>query len=511
MGALCPCPCPGTVEDCESLQMNAIAKLAKHKIAKNTSALILAQIATRALSIFYVAALARYVGAEGIGKISTATALNGLLALVVGPGLNTLLTRDVAANTKKAGTYVSNMLFLKSLLGVPFILLTVAVAHVAGYPDDIAFVIYAYTLVYLMDTLGEILIAVFQAFERMEYEAASQIVRDLINISLSLLAIYLRQSLLTIVFISVIAQVCKLLFMTALVYGRFVRPCRAISFRTSKTLLISSLPFGVLLILYTVQAQFGTFILSLYHTADTVGIYSAAYSLFFMLMILPSAFSTAIFPAFSKLYVQARHDLQHFYQICYKYLLVVGFPLGLGTMLVGDKVILLIYGDEFEGSVIVLRILAVFLFTVVGYSNGPLLNAAGKQRFFAWTQGLAVCANGILCLLLVPPWGPVGAAIAFVLPGIGTFFVHSIACHRLFGLSLPWLTMSKVLLATLLMGLVVSIALRSGIPWPVVVFIVALSTYGLSILLLGIVKREELQVLAGAPSSSWIAEETALT
>jgi O-antigen/teichoic acid export membrane protein len=174
------------------------------------------------------------------------------------------------------------------------------VTHVAGYPDDIAFVIYAYTLVYLMDTLGEILIAVFQAFERMEYEAASQIVRDLINISLSLLAIYLRQSLLTIVFISVIAQVCKLLFMMALVYGRFVRPRLAISFRTSKTLLISSLPFGVLLILYTVQAQFGTFILSLHHTADTVGIYSAAYSLFFMLMILPSAFSAAIFPAFSK-------------------------------------------------------------------------------------------------------------------------------------------------------------------------------------------------------------------
>lgn len=491
--------------------MNAIAKLAKKKIVKNTSVLILAQIASRTLGIVYVAALARYVGAEGIGKISTATALNGLFVLVVGPGLNSLLVRDVAADDKKAATYVSNMLFLRCLLSVPFILLTVAVAQAARYPGDTVVIIHAYMVVYLFDTLGEILASVFRAFERMEYEAVSQIVRDLINISLSLLAIYLRWSLLAIALISVLAQVCKLLMMMALLHRRFVRPRLAISFSTSKTLLISSLPFGVLFILHAAQALLGTFALSLYHSADAVGIYSAANSLIGVLLFLPGAFSAAIFPTFSRLYVNARHDLQHFYQLCYKYLLVVGFPLGLGTMLVGDKVILLVYGDEFEGSATVMRILAVFLFTFVGYSNGPLLNAAGRQRFFAWTQGLAVCANGVLCLLLVPTWGPVGAAIAFVSSGIATFFVHSIACHRQFGVSLPWLTMGKVLLATLFMGLVVSVTLWLGVPWLVVVFIVAPSTYGLSVLLLGIVKREELQALAGAPGSSWITEEAILT
>lgn len=483
-------------------QMNAIARLASNKIAKNASALLLAQVVSRVLGIIYVAALARYVGAEGIGKIYTATALNALLLLVVGPGLNTLLIRDIAADVKKVGTYVSNMLFLRFLLGIPFILLTVAVAHVARYPEDTTLIIQAYTLVYLFDALGEILVAVFQAFEHMEYEAGSQIVRDVINVSLSLLAIHMHQSLVAIVFISVIAQACKLLLVSALVYGRFVRPAMAIGLETSKRLLISSLPFAILLILYTVQAQLGTFAISLYHTADAVGIYSAANTLVSMLLLLPLAFSTAIFPAFSSLYVHARHNLRHFYQVCYKYLLVIGFPLGLGTILVGDRVIVLVYGDEFQGSATVVRILAVFLFTLVGYSNGPLLNAAGKQRFFAWTQGLAVCGNAILCLLLVPMLGPVGAAIAFVSSGIATFFVHSIACHRLFRLSMPWLTMGKVLLATLFMGLVVSISLWSAVPWLVVVLIVAPSAYGLALLWLGVVKREELQLLASAPSSS---------
>ena len=489
---------PGTVRGWKGLHVNVIATLAKNRIAKNTSILVLAQIASRALGIVYVAALARYVGAEGIGNISTANALNGLLVLVVGPGLSTLLVRDIAADAKKAGTYLSNMLFLRALLGASFILLVVIVTWVAGYQGDTALIVRAYALVYLIDTLGEILTSVFRAFERMEFDAGSQVLRDLINVSLSLLAIYLHQSLLTIVYISVIAQACKFLIMIALVYGRFVRPRLTISFRTSKTLLISSLPFGVLLILAAVQAQLGTFVLSLYHTADTVGLYSAAFSLITMLLLLPNAFSLAIYPTFSKLYVHARHDLQRAYQICYKYLLVVGFPLGLGTMLVGNRVILLIYGHEFEGSATAIRILGLFLCTIVGCSNGPLLYAAGRQRFFAWTQGLAVGATGILSLLLIPKWDLAGAAIAFVLPGVATFFVHSIASHRQVGLSLPWLAMGKILLATLLMGLIASVSLGAGVPWLAVVFMVAPSTYGVSILLLGVANKEELRNLAGA-------------
>lgn len=480
--------------------MSSISKLAKYKVAKNTSVLMLAQMASRVLSILYAAALARYVGAEGIGKISIATALNGLLVLVVGPGLSTLLVRDVAADAKKAATYVSNILFLRGLLGIAFILLTVIVAKVVGYPDDTAHIIYAYTLVYLISRLGETLVSVFRAFERMEYEAGSQIVRDLINVSLSLLAIYLRQSLITIVFISIIAEACRFVLMTVLVYRRFARPRLAVSFGTIKMLLISSLPFGVLLILHAVHAQVGVFVVSLYHPEHEVGIYSAAYSLVTIIAFLPDAFSAAVFPAFSSLYAHARSEVQRFFQVSYKFLLAAGFLLGLGTMLVGDKVILLIYGDEFEGSAIIIRILAVFLFTLVGYTNGAFLNAAGKQRLFAWVQGLAVCVNGILCLVLVPRWGPAGAAVAFVSSGILTFFVFTGVCHRLLSLPLPWLDALKVVIATVVAGGISGICLRLALPWPIVL-LVLVSTYVLCLQVLGILGREDLRILAGGRSA----------
>jgi O-antigen/teichoic acid export membrane protein len=475
------------------------AEVGTHRIAKNTLLLLLAQIGSRAVAIVYVAALARYVGADGIGKISAATALVGIVVLILAPGLDALLVRDVAVDTDKATGYVSNMMVSRLFLGIPFLMLVMIVANVAAYSADIMPIIFVYALVYLFDSLGEILISLFRAFQRMEYDAGTQVARDLINFSLSLLAIYLHLPLLAIVFMSFVAQACKLVLMLVLSIHRFVRPPLAVSLRTMKTLFVSSLPFGGLVVLYTIQGQLGTLVLSLSHPPETVGTFAAANTLITTLMLVPGAISVAIFPALSKLHVRAPGDLPRHYALVYKYLLILGFPLGLGTMLVGDQVIFLIYGHGFEGSVIVLRVLAPFLFTFVTYCNGPLLYATGRERFFAQTLALAVCAYGLLCFLLIPRWGSVGAAIAFVTTSVVTTSTYSVACHRLLKLSLPWITIGKVALATVLMGLVTFIAQASGMNWLVVTLLVAPSCYIGLLFLLKLVKRDELQNFVGLP------------
>ena len=95
-----------------------VKKFRESIVAKNTSVLLAGQIFSRVLQIFYVAALARYIGADGIGKISTATALNGMLILLVAPGITTLLIRDVASNRKLVTTYLGNMLFIRFFINV---------------------------------------------------------------------------------------------------------------------------------------------------------------------------------------------------------------------------------------------------------------------------------------------------------------------------------------------------------------------------------------------------------
>jgi O-antigen/teichoic acid export membrane protein len=477
-------------------------KLKKYKVAKNTSVLALGQILSRFLTIFYLAALARYVGTEGIGQISTANALNNILLLLVVPGLSILFVRDVAPEPEKASNYISNMIFLRLIFIIPYVAFSVGFAYLGGYPQETAYIIHLYMALYMFDTLSEVLISAFRANERMEYEAGIQLARDLINIGVSLVAIYLEWSLIAIVAVSVFAQFCKFSMSLWAVWGRFARPKLSVDLSLTKSLLFASLPFGLLLVISTLQSQLGTFVLSLFHAADTVGIYAAANTLIVMLLFIPNSFAGAIFPNFSRLHHESQDNLRHFYQLSYKYLLILGFPLGLGTMLVGDRAITLIYGGSFQEADDVIRIMAIFLFMIVGYSNGSLLHATNRQRFYAWTQGAAAILNGVLCFLLIPGFGPIGAAIAFTGSGVLTFFLHSIACHRQLDLNLPWLTMGQVAVATLVMGLAVVAGIEIGIPWFIVAALIAPIVYLGALLGLRIVQLQELKTLAGGQMPS---------
>lgn len=475
--------------------MTVTSKPVAKLIAKNASVLLIAQIGSRVLAIVYIAALARYVGTDGIGKISTATAFIGLMAIILWPGLDPLLIRNVAGENHKASIYTRNLLATRIFLGIPFLLLVILISHISSYSADTIPIIFVYALIYLIDSLGEIFTSLFRAFQRMEYEAGTQVTRDIVNFTLSLLAIFFRLPLLGIVLMSLIAQTCKFILLWVLSNHHFVRLSIAINLKTMKTLFISSLPFGGLVILYTLQGQLGTLILSLSHSSKIVGVFSAANTLISTLVLVPGVLSTAILPAFSKMQVDAPEELPRYYSLAFKFLLLLGFPLGIGTLLISGQVILLIYGPGFEDSVIVLRILAFFIFNFVTYCNGPLLYATGRESFFAKTLTIAVCLYGLMCIFLIPKWGPTGAAIAYVASGLVTTAVYSLACHHLLKLSLPWATLGKVLLATFIMGVVTYLALKSGINWIVVTFLIAPICYILLVYLLKLIQRDELQTI----------------
>jgi O-antigen/teichoic acid export membrane protein len=483
-----------------SVILSKIKRFRENVVAKNTSVLLVGQVFSRLLQIFYVAALARYIGTAGVGKISIATALGGLTILLVAPGVNTLLVRDVAMNRKVASAYLGNTLFIRALLVIPYIILTIAIGFIVGYPRDVMYIIFIYTLSYLFDALGQIFTSVFQAFETMEYDALAQVARDVINVSLSLLCIFLRQPLIIIVVVSVIAQMCKFMIMGGITHHRLVPFKLNIDLKICKELLVKSLPFGALVILFSIRFQLGTFILSLYDTPSNVGIYSAATTLILMLLMLPGAFSSAVLPAYSRMYRNNVDNLPHFYQLSYKYLTLVGFPIGLIAMLFGGKIIELIYGPEFKSAGMSVIILSGSLFAMMGYSNGPLLNAIGKQRFFAWTQAILVLSDALFCLVFIPRWGPIGAALANTISGVGGLIIHSIVCHRQLGLSFPWATILKSLFATFVVGVIIFLANSVGLPWWLVLLAVAPLTYALSALMLKLVKVDELRFLAsGAP------------
>lgn len=460
-------------------------------VSKNTLALLAGSAISHGLRLVYVAALARYVGVEGIGKISTATALVSLSILIVNFGLDTLVIRDLAGDKTRAGEYLANVAFVRLLLTLAMAAVLAAVVSQSHYPREVIIIIAVYALTYVLDSFSDVARSIFHAYQRMEYAALMQCVRDAINVGASLLGIALGWSLVAIVWISAFAALIKLALSMIAVQWRFVRPALRLDPALLRQLLWAAVPFAALLSIGVLHGQLNIIILSWIDTAEAVGIYSAATFPIVTLLILPDIFMQSIFPVFSNHYQRSTMALNEAYRASYKAMLIVGFPLGAGTMLVSRHVIRLVYGPGFEQAVPVMNILALQLLTMVGYVNGAFLNATNRQTLFAVLRAAMVTFSALLCIILIPTYGYLGAAVAATIPALVDFWLYSILCHRYARLSLPWGTGLRIGASTVTMALTGYLALSLGMNVFLVALLVAPSLYIACLIGLSVIGAEE--------------------
>ncbi len=464
-------------------------------VVKNTGILLLGRLLIIVLGINYVAALSRYIHAEGMGWIATATSLVSIASLVVNFGLGNLAVRDVAADKSRAAAYFTNLSFLRGGLSLVFVVIVLAVSKWVNYPAEIFTVICIYASAYIFDEFSEICVSIFNAHEKMGYSAALQTGRDLLNIGLSLAAIALKTSLCIIVGISALANLVKLIASLKVLTAKFARPAPRVDLQLSRQLFVLALPFAALTFINNASGQIDTFLLSLYRSSQEVGWFSSARLIVNYFLLLPTIFLQAIFPLFSKLHVASQDNLREAYTLSFKYLLWLGFFLCAGTLAAADPVILLVFGPGFEQSAVVLRILSFVLFWMFGYANGSLLLATGGQNLATKLASISMVLMITASLLLIPTYGVIGASVAHILPGAVFFIPVSWICHRRLGINLPYALTLKTLFAALFMGGMVTLFLRLHLHVLVAILIVAPCAYLIALAATGAIGRRDWELV----------------
>ena len=104
--------------------------------------------------------------------------------------------------------------------------------------------------------------------------------------------------------------------------------------------------------------------------------------------------------------------------------LVLYVPACTGIVLVADVAIPTVFGDEYAGAIVVVQILALFIFFEgLAYISSHSLDYLGRARSRAVVKSITSAGNFGLNLLLIPTVGVVGAAVATVI----THGVYSLA------------------------------------------------------------------------------------
>ena len=392
------------------------------RIAKNTTVLMVAQVASYLLSFFSMMYTARYLSAAGFGILSFALAFTGIFAVFGDLGLSPLTVREVARDKSLATKYVANVSLIKIILVVITFGLIALTINLMGYPEETIKVVYLMALSVAFGAFAQMFYSVFQAFERMEFQAIGQMLYAALLLGGVILAIKLGSSIVGFAYLYVIASAVASGYSFAVMKLKFSNPAsastaKAIEFDWSfwKPTIKQALPFGLSTIFITVFYWISSVMLSSMKGDAVVGWYNAAYRMVLVLLFIPTAWSNAIFPVMSKFYVTSRDSLRFSFERSFKYLTILGIPIGVGTTLLAQRVILAIFGAQYTNSILALQILVwstVFMF--MSNSLGTLFNSLNKQIIVTKVVGICCAANVVLNLILIPRYSLIGASIVTV-------------------------------------------------------------------------------------------------
>ncbi len=176
----------------------------------------------------------------------------------------------------------------------------------------------------------------------------------------------------------------------------------------------SLLPFSFIAGVQVINSQADIVMLGLLATDEEVGIYRVSAQLAALVVFALGAVNTVVAPTFARL--RAAGDavgLQRMATRTARISMLAAAPTAGVLILFGAPILRLVFGEEFEGGHAALVILCCGQLVNAGMGAvGWLLNMAGFERTTAQGVALASVLNVLLNLILIPPFGIEGAAVA---------------------------------------------------------------------------------------------------
>lgn len=370
----------------------------------------------KVLALLMLVLIARYFGGHDFGRFAVAFAAVQLADMIADVGLSQVVVRESAGRPATLARDLVALVPIKLALGVVSVAVAIGAVVMFTGDADLAEIALYLAIAQALSSLTLTLRAVFQAFERMEYEALSVSLEGWIRLGAVLFAISGGYGVLGVAKLFALASFIVLAATLVVVIHRFVqlRPA-LLSWTRAGELLVLGVPFSVVWLLFGADQRLNTLLMASLAGRESAGIFSAAMRLIEPTLIVPTMLTIALFP------VVARHDragLQTFRLLVaatHKALLVLAMPLAIIVLFAAPELVLVLFGPEFARAAEPLRLAAptiVLLFLRVGLAQTLL--ATGRWRAALAGQAFGLATDLAVALVAIPAQGLVGGVMALI-------------------------------------------------------------------------------------------------
>ncbi len=425
------------------------------RIAKNTIYMFTGNIVKKLFTLVLTLIVARYLGAANFGKLSFALGFVVLFSILTDFGAKILINREIARNKDKVNKYVSNVIILKVFLSIVMILVVGAAANILSYPSETIFLVYIAAFIFIFQSLGEPLNSAFRGFEVLQYSALPMIGQSLLKFLLAIGVVILGLGVKELLFAYLIAEILGFLMMLFYYHTKIHKFCLEWDYKFSKGIIKASIPFGVAALMMTLYDKIDITMLSkMVSNPDAViGWYSAAITLPYVFEFIPISIMSAVYSYASVSYLKDISKLKIVYEKLISYFFYFTIPLCVGTVVLANKIIHLLYGNEYAPAIFALQILIwAVLLKFQMYAFGIVLDSMNKEMLTMKAAIASLVANVGLNLILIPKYGFIGASIATV----ASEMIYFVICYAAVSVYLERVPLIKLLykpvFASIIMG-----------------------------------------------------------
>lgn len=394
---------------------------------KNASYLAIGNLAGQFVMFLGIIYIARSLGPDEYGIYTAVGAFVGMFQMFTFVGLNKVVLREGSKDISSMGRILQRTIGVRVVFILAAVLLCITCVFFTPYEfrTKLYVVLFSAQLAYMgIDTF---LATIYQVNEKMQYISIFSLTAKTAFVISAVLLLYLGFDLLWLFLASLLAN-----FATLIVNYRFSK--RFVQFKMfsrihfDKVLLKPALVFSLLLFVGVIATRVDLFMISLLGTAKDVGIYGVAYHIARQGLMLRNVTAMAFFPSF----VRRFHNRPMEGRRLIKYSLFLAVAIFLATFVLSfcaERIILLLFGEEYQQAGRILKVLLLYLafpWATLPFTNA--LQATHNEKLGLYTGSIMAMLNIPLNIIFFYMFGLIGIAYStLVVYGVGSVLMCMIS------------------------------------------------------------------------------------
>lgn len=377
------------------------------------------------LQTIYMILVARVLGPEDFGRFSFAWSIIQVMLIGGGLGLNNTALRKISAQKDKSAEISESFLWLRTVLAIIQFGIIVAIAFFLPESPETRGMLVVFGIGFAIHSLCFSMNIVFQAHGKLYLASINAFMVFGGHAIIGLIILAFGGHLVALSSAYLAACVIGLAFNLWL-FPKAVHPFRIKRQQNWREFLWESAPVGIGTLFHSLTNRAAIALLLFLAGPLETGVYSAASRIPFVLRNIPSAFMAAVIPVMAA-HQRSSDAVLKLFRRSFWIVMTMAVPMTIGFFLLARPVILLLYGNQYEASVVTLKILAwaiVPMFVETTFAH-LVMSQDHLVRKVPWVTGIGLIAVLAACLLLVPRFGGEGAAysilITYIVLAVGYF------------------------------------------------------------------------------------------